>query len=562
MLNFIKRITLLHKLLFILIGTGLGFIYLSYIEIQRIKKVTSVREAMTISMYNARLNTEIIHTAYSHEIEAWRTVLLRGLNADSYHNDLSKFYDAERKVIALTEAFILQKDLPKSALNAIEKFAKLHRALGLKYRNALVVFHEGTATPHMEADQFAREAEAAPLQQLGVLNNIIISHHQKTVAETEQHLEAEQTNALIVSFLYFILLSILVASMFYRNIVRPVGRVVSDANTLASGDLSHQITISTDGEIGTIQKVMEKMRHELVAIIDDHRLAREEAHAIGLKLKRLNLELEDRVAKRTLALNTAYEQAENANQSKSQFLANMSHELRTPLNAIIGFSDMLLAPSAGKSVSPDKQTEYLSYIKQSGDHLLSVINDVLDLSKIESANLQIYPQECNVNELMEEAYNINLILAKDAKLIMSFAPDKNIPLIQADTRLLYQSILNLISNAIKFSDAGDEIILSTSMQNNNVQISVEDTGLGMTNEECERVILPFEQVADIMSRNVDGTGLGLPIVKGIVEEHGGSFLLKSKLGVGTKATIILPQGDRTEESSSSHIKTSPLKVVK
>lgn len=551
MFQFIKHISLLQRLLIIIVSAGIGVLFFSINEFQNIKRITNERAAITLNLYNARLDAQTIHTHYIKELEAWRTVLIRGLDQDNYHKDLSNFYSAERKVMALTEQLSQQKSLPPGIIEAVHEFSKLHRKLGLQYREAVTVFHEGTTAGHVDADKFSRDAEAAPLEQLERIDLALQSHQKKEDQLADLKMSEEENEAMTIAILSFLFIALLIIGIFYGNILRPLRQVVDDANALATGNLSHQVTATSYGEIGTIQAVLEQMRIELVAIIDDHRIAREEADVTGHKLKILNQELEERVHKRTLALQEARLEAETANRSKSQFLANVSHELRTPLNAIIGFSDILLTPQEGNiGKLADNREEYLSYINQSGQHLLSIINDILDLSKIESDNFKITLKLCDINELLEEAFEIHSISADRAKIKMSLGLDSNIKTISADERLLYQCMLNLLSNALKFTDAGGEIIISSTQDGENVKVMVEDTGLGMTQEECERVMLPFEQVSEVLARNTSGTGLGLPIVNGIIKEHGGTFSLSSKPGKGTKATIILPKAHTIFEGAS------------
>lgn len=525
--------------------------FFSINEFQNIKRITNERAAITLNLYNARLDAQTIHTHYIKELEAWRTVLIRGLDQDNYHKDLSDFYSAERQVMTSIEQLSQQKSLPPGVIEAVNEFSKLHQELGLQYREAITVFHEGTTSGHIEADNFSRDAEAAPLEQLERIDLALQSHQKKEDQLAELKMREEEMEAMTIALLSFLFIAFLIMGIFYGNILRPLNQVVNDANALGTGNLSHQVTTTSYGEVGTIQAVLEQMRIELLAIIDDHRIAREEADITGQELKKLNLELEERVHKRTLALQEARLEAETANHSKSQFLANVSHELRTPLNAIIGFSEILLTPQEGHiGKLADNREEYLSYINQSGQHLLSIINDILDLSKIESYNFKITLKLCDINELLEDAFEIHSITADRAKIKMSLELDSNIKTISADERLLYQCMLNLLSNALKFTDAGGEIIISSTQGDENVHIMVEDTGLGMTQEECDRVMLPFEQVSSVLARNSSGTGLGLPIVNGIINEHGGTFSLSSKPGIGTKATIILPKAHTVFKDAS------------
>lgn len=240
-------------------------------------------------------------------------------------------------------------------------------------------------------------------------------------------------------------------------------------------------------------------------------------------------------------LRRAKEQAEIASRTKSEFLANMSHELRTPLNAIIGFSNMILQMESLEEVLP-KHLEYTADIRDSGNHLLSVINDILDLSKIESGKFELNDQEVDITRIIEASNRIVAERAMNAgvKTILNLADD--LPCVLADERSLKQVMLNLLSNAVKFTEEGGSITISTSVEpDGTVQISVQDTGVGMNPKDIPKAMSPFQQVDSSLSRKHQGTGLGLPLSKTLIELHGGLFDITSQKDVGTKITLTLPK---------------------
>ncbi len=230
--------------------------------------------------------------------------------------------------------------------------------------------------------------------------------------------------------------------------------------------------------------------------------------------------------------------AEQASKSKDAFLANMSHELRTPLNAIIGFSDMMMREMYGPLGNPNYR-EYITDINQSGVHLLELINGVLDMAKIESGKFKIYPQNMSMEETIEQAVRIVRVKAeeKNIKIEQDIEGDDYIT---ADARAVRQILINLLSNAIKFTESGGRVLVRTRRDDLNITISVIDNGIGIHGEDIPRLARPFEQVENEHSRLNQGTGLGLALCNSFARMHGGSMLITSKVGVGTKVDVILP----------------------
>jgi PAS domain S-box-containing protein len=238
------------------------------------------------------------------------------------------------------------------------------------------------------------------------------------------------------------------------------------------------------------------------------------------------------------ALREARDQAEQASRAKSLFLANMSHELRTPLNAIIGLSEMIDAQVLG----PDnpKYREYAADIRTSGKHLLRIINEVLDIAKIEAGKFVLEESEADLGALAEEAARILALEAEKAELKLTTRTPPDLPRVRVDTGAIRRVLFNLLSNALKFTPPQGAVLLSLSHSDQGVEIVVSDTGIGIAKADLSKLMQPFTQVEGAYQRRYRGTGLGLAIVRALVELHGGTMSLESDPGRGTKVKVSLP----------------------
>ncbi len=250
------------------------------------------------------------------------------------------------------------------------------------------------------------------------------------------------------------------------------------------------------------------------------------------------LDIADR-KKAEVEIREAQQQAEAASQVKSQFLSHMSHELRTPLNAIMGFTDLMLAGVMGEIPIP-KYQEYLADIHASADHLLSIISDILDMSKIEAGKMELEEKWVDLRVLAERSARLVDGMAKDVGVDLGCLLPEVLPLVRLDERRFMQILINLLSNAIKFTPRGGVVTLTVKEAGGGVMVEIADTGTGIAADQIERAFEPFTQLVNGLSRRTPGTGLGLPLASELTRLHGGTLRLTSSVNLGTRVVVTLP----------------------
>jgi signal transduction histidine kinase len=383
----------------------------------------------------------------------------------------------------------------KGVLRAIRlKSAQLAAVIG-----KLVASETGTRTgvgpPHLRVQ--AEELASGLNQLAAVLAN-------RTTAKTDA-LIAENASAYAGSRNLFIgvatgaiVLALLLGFVLSWSLIDPIQRINSRLAAIASGDFSGHVDVPNRDELGALAANVNRMNDEL---------------------RRL------------------YRELEAASRHKSEFLANMSHELRTPLNAIIGFSQVLRERMFGEVNA--KQAEYLDDILSSGNHLLSLINDVLDLSKVEAGQVELELAPFSLRDALERGVVMVRERASKDGVRIGFKADPEVDVVEGDERRIRQVLFNLLSNAVKFTPAGGAVDVSAARVNGELTISVVDTGPGIAAEDRERIFEEFQQTeAGIEQR--EGTGLGLALSKRLVELHGGRIWVDSELGKGSTFVFTLP----------------------
>ena len=256
------------------------------------------------------------------------------------------------------------------------------------------------------------------------------------------------------------------------------------------------------------------------------------ARAIRYSIERMRAHIQLREEK---------DRAELASRTKSEFLTNMSHELRTPLNAIIGFSEIIQDELMGP-LGVACYKEYAGNIRDSGTHLLAIINDILDLSKIEAGKIELSEEIVDVARVIYACTRLIGGRASDARVILEARVAPGLPPILADERKIKQALINLLSNAVKFTPEGGRVLIAVGRhERGGIEIVVEDTGIGIAGGDIARALAPFHQIDNSLSRKHSGTGLGLPLARSFIGLHGGELTLDSAEGRGTRVTVVLPE---------------------
>ncbi|MGB3756549.1 MAG: ATP-binding protein [Rivularia sp. (in: cyanobacteria)] len=333
-------------------------------------------------------------------------------------------------------------------------------------------------------------------------------------------------NATIMLCFLALGLAILVGFYTSRWITQPILELSQASEAIAAGKLNQKIKLSQVNEFNSLARSFNRMALQL----------RESFNA----LEKTNEQLEIRVEERTIELKEAKIIADTANKAKSEFLANMSHELRTPLNGILGYAQILQNSKHLK----EKEQKGISIINQCASHLITLINDILDLSKIEARKMELHPVPFHFASFLEGVTDICRIKAQQKSIDFTYESDNNLPIgVEADEKRLRQVLINLLGNAIKFTENGgvnlkvslvniQEADINTAFQNYQVRFEILDTGVGMTDEQLEKIFLPFEQVGKVKKQS-EGTGLGLTISKKIVALMGSTLEVKSYPGKGS-----------------------------
>ncbi|MHB1324609.1 MAG: sensor histidine kinase [Thermoleophilia bacterium] len=337
----------------------------------------------------------------------------------------------------------------------------------------------------------------------------------------------QQTKFLLIGGLGVVALLVLLYLSLNFYMVKPVAGLARLTQAVARGDFGQRVAINSRDELGELGRSVNRMTESL-------EVQSQEILGKVDELEQVNQNLQSREQE----LRQTNKQLETANRLKSQFLATMSHELRTPLNSIIGFSELLEDETYG-NLNP-KQMQYVGNIVVSSRHLLQLINDILDLAKVESGTIEVRPVPMSLPDAMTVVQSIVEPLAAKKSIRLSIKPDPGIEFVTADPARVKQILYNLLSNAIKFTPAGGEVAIESVHRDGVMEISVTDTGIGIGEKDQQRIFSEFLQVEGSYARKYEGTGLGLALTKKLVELHGGRIWVESSPNMGSRFTFTIP----------------------
>nr|WP_283818026.1 ATP-binding protein [Bradyrhizobium jicamae] len=449
---------------------------------QRANQVVGLQqkiEAYRQMQHNTLRQLYGVSTALAFPNEATLAVVLRQINQFGYDLDRVSF-------VAKDEVALLNQ--------VREEYARFIAVVS----NIAELIRSGRAS---EAKQ--RElAELGPLaDKLERLTNQLVNRAEADMVAgidaSRQTYTKSQMLVTVVALASFVL-TLVLGHAISRSVIEPVRIIHHGLNRIAAGDFAQRIEVPNRDELGELAAHVNSACDELQQL---------------------------------------YRSLEEASRHKSQFLANMSHELRTPLNAVLGFSELMLDGIYGDP--PEKMRSAIERIQRNGRHLLGLINDVLDLSKIEAGQLRLSLADYSVEELVNVVHTSVESLAADKNLSLRIAVPAGLPPARGDERRLAQALFNLVGNAIKFTDRG-EVRIEVEAKADSYVFSVQDTGPGIDEADQARIFQEFQQVDNSITKTKGGAGLGLAIVKRIVEMHGGRIWIQSRLGQGARFSFLVP----------------------
>lgn len=464
---------------------------------------------------------------------AWQNMLLRGLEAESYYEYLARFYHQERQIVETLQTIAEENRNMPALLEGLEAFSDYYSLSGQQYRDAMRVFNAAEDIPHLAAD---REVEGVH-QGLDFLledaHATLHASHARILAKLSFERKRYRNVVLGVTLVIALFAGGVLFRVLNRNILAPVQQIIRTATEISSGQTNRSISVDRHDELGDLQEALEGMRSNLRSSNDE--------------LLLMNSTLEQSVLERTRELNDAKEAAEAANRAKSLFLANMSHEIRTPLNGVLGMNSLIQSQDV-----PDKVRHYSEVVEQSGNQLLGLLNDILDLAKLESGKFEPKPEAFNIKQHTQTTLETLEARAAEKGIAIKAEFAQDLPeTIVTDPSFIWHIIMNIVGNAIKFTDEGSidvDVSLTSAPGDGSplLQLVISDTGIGIPAREIDTIFQRFQQVDATETRKYGGTGLGLAIVQEFVELLGGGISATVREPNGTVFTVQVPVELETE----------------
>ncbi|HHH39101.1 MAG TPA: response regulator [Sedimenticola sp.] len=485
-------------------------------------------EATRVYDHSSRIVTTALQAQvhFKKQVQEWKNILLRGGEPALYRRYLKQFQAQERHTREAIGQLIGLLGAEAGGRQVAETFLRSHHRLGNAYRQALTGFDPAHPGSYLAVDRQIRGIDRQPTDLLDRVVALALRQRSERLAAIHARVAAVKRRILLLTALVVPLSLLLLLWSSDRFIARPVRLATRIARRISSGDLSGEIRVSGSGEPAELLQNLQQMQHNLL-----------QANTLLTEEREL---LAKRVAERTAELHLANARLSRTAQAKDRFLATMSHELRTPLTSILGISE-ILGDQAYGPLNP-QQLQASRTIHESATHLLALINDILDLAKVEAGRMELQLDQVAVGQLCEASLRLIQQPAREKGLHVTLEMADESAVITGDGRRLKQLLVNLLGNAVKFTPEGGAIGLEVRGERDagRIRLTVRDSGIGIPPERIPHLFKPFVQLDSELSRRYRGTGLGLAIVQRIADLHGGSVSVESVPGQGSRFHVDLP----------------------
>lgn len=494
--------------------------------------VSAKKHATTDAVQLRDLSTEIVVAAraaqlhFKKQVQEWKNILLRGHEPPLYDKYLAQFYEEEENTRRAMRHLLPLLSEDSKARKTAKEFLEAHTRLGGHYREALQFYSVTTSNPHIVVDMKVRGIDRQPTDLLDKVVESTLTDQEVRLAEIEKSIVLAEREIVMISLGMLVTAVVLMIWFTDRAVGRPIAEATEIARRISDGDLNATIEVKARDEAGQLLRAMRTMQDSVAA-------------SQG-KLQEQRALLAQRVEERTEELHLANSELARAARAKDEFLAAMSHELRTPLTTVMGIAEMMVDQRYGPVT--EKQTRALGTVEESARHLLDLINDVLDVAKVEAGKMHLAWDEVPVEQLVEASIRLLRNQAQSKGLEIRYRCDPRVLTVHCDNRRLKQILVNLLGNAVKFTPEGGKIDVQVEadVDKQVVHFIVTDTGIGIPSDQLSRLFKPFVQLDSALARQYPGTGLGLTLVFRMAELHGGSVSVNSEPGKGSTFSVALP----------------------